>query len=256
MKPEHFLVIGNGPAGFNAALTLRKKAPKSQITILSKEIESHYSPHLLPGFISGKIEENAIYPFPFSIYRENKIKLRNRQEAIALNISRRELTLAHNETISFDGLIIAAGGKPRIIEPLLRFKNFMLTLKTVQNAKHWVQTLKEVDSVFITGGDLTSLAFSKALVEMNKKVFFLLNKEALWPLRHTPTLFYEIKEALTQRGVHVIDGPGVTTISKVSKNVFGITTGNTTVKAGTVGAFFGLTPDIRFLAESGLNIDR
>jgi len=46
MSDEHFIVIGNGPAGHHAAVTLRLEAPGARITLISKE------PHGVTGPIS------------------------------------------------------------------------------------------------------------------------------------------------------------------------------------------------------------
>jgi nitrite reductase (NADH) large subunit len=55
MSDEHFIVIGNGPAGHHAAVTLRLEAPGARITLISKEPHGCYRPHLLPKWISGNI---------------------------------------------------------------------------------------------------------------------------------------------------------------------------------------------------------
>ena len=49
MAKEHFVVIGNGPAGHHAALTLREKDDKARITLISRDRCGCYRPHLLPG---------------------------------------------------------------------------------------------------------------------------------------------------------------------------------------------------------------
>jgi nitrite reductase (NADH) large subunit len=60
MSEEHFIVIGNGPAGHHAAATLRLEAPGARITLISKEPHGCYRPHLLPMWISGSIKEEAL----------------------------------------------------------------------------------------------------------------------------------------------------------------------------------------------------
>ena len=76
MSDKHYVVIGNGPAGTQAALTLREKAPGARVTIITKGRESCYSPHLLPGFIAGKVKEEDLFVYPYEFYKERGIKLR------------------------------------------------------------------------------------------------------------------------------------------------------------------------------------
>ena len=59
------------------------------------------------------------------------------------------------------------------LAPLRPFVDLLLTLKTPSDAASWKEALARVDSVLILGGDLTSLAVTRALLTLGKKVFFL-----------------------------------------------------------------------------------
>ena len=85
MSDEHFIVIGNGPAGHNAAVTLRLEAPGARITLISKEPHGCYRPHLLPKWISGTIKEESLYVCPVEDYKKMDIKFRSGQKVVALN---------------------------------------------------------------------------------------------------------------------------------------------------------------------------
>ena len=256
MGKEHFVVIGNGPAGREAAFTLRQKLPESRISIISKENFGCYHPHLLPDFISGTISEDKLYACPPALYKERNIKLRLGQKVIDINFDRHEITLDHKEIISFSGLIIAVGGRPRIPEPLHGFEEHMLSLKTLNNAKQWITRLEEAESVLIVGGDLTSLAMSRALLRMRKKIFFMLNEDAFWPIRCDARTFSDVGQKLSNSGIEVLEGHRLKSISRLSENLYKVLFEEQSLEINIVGAFFGLVPDVQFLAGSGLNIER
>lgn len=256
MDTRHFVIIGNGPAGNEAAALLREHAPHVRITVIGQEHAIYYRPNLLPDFIAGKLSEDELYVKPLEFYKEKDIKLRLGQKVIDVNIANREIILEHKEVIRFDGLIIATGGKPRIPEHLQVFEPLMLPLKTLPDAKAWIQKLQEIDSVLIVGGDLTSLCFTKALLTMGKKIFFMIQGGAFWPVRFDADIHDSVSRSLREKGVELIDSEKIKGITQISENEIVVNTETRKLNVGAFGAFFGLVPDVKFLARSGLTIER
>lgn len=256
MAEEHFVVVGNGPAGHKAAMTLKEKAPGAYVTVISRNRGSCYRPHLLPDFISGRIPESGLFVCDTDSYTDKGIKLRTGQLVVGLDPKSRSITLDHKEIVRYTGLIVAAGGKPRIPEPLWLFRELMLTLKTLEDARVWQEKLSRVDSVLIMGGDLTAFALARALLNLKKRVYFMLDKEAFWPLRCTQSMLEEAGHSLSRQGVEVLLDRRVKSIARLSNQACEIQLNGDTVTAGLIGAFFGLFPDVRFLVGSGLRIDR
>ncbi len=256
MREEHFVIIGNGPAGNQAAFTLREKLPDARITMIDKESVGCYKPNLLPEYIAGKVSEEKLYVSPFELYKSKGIKLRLGQKVVDVNLENREITLDHKEIIRFSGLILALGGKPRIPEPLLPYKDLMFTLKTIADARRWIRELDKVESVLIIGGDLISFAVAKALLHLRKKVRFILNEDAFWPVRYNKEIYEQAAHQLTQKGVEVLACRKLKGMGRLSEQVLQVQVDDRKIKSGMVGAFFGLLPDVKFLAHSGLQIER
>ena len=106
------------------------------------------------------------------------------------------------------------------------------------------------------GGDLTSLSFTKQLLEMNKKITFALNENSFWPMRFSNALHDEVSERLIQRGVTVLDYSRIKSMNNLPEGGIEMHTRKDSVSADIIGAFFGLLPDVAFLARSGLKLDR
>jgi nitrite reductase (NADH) large subunit len=136
------------------------------------------------------------------------------------------------------------------------YSDLMLTLKTLADARNWVEALAKVDSVLVVGGDLTTLTFTKALLHLGKKVYFLLDEDSFWPVRRTEEVLAQARAALSARGVHVIEGRRITRITRVSENCLDVRIDGEEMRVGIVGAFFGLVPHVKFLVRSGLDVER
>lgn len=256
MAQEHFVIIGNGPAGNQAAITLREKVPEARITMIDRESVRCYKPNLLPEYVAGRVSEDKLYVSPLDFYKSKGIKLRLGQKVVDVNFARKEITLDHKEVIRFTGLILTVGGKPRIPEPLHPFETLMFTLKTLADARRWIQKLEEVESVLVFGGDLTSFAVAKALLHLGKKVSFVLQEEAFWPVRYNNDVYEQAAHQLTQKGVEVLTCRKMKGIVRRSEHSFQVEMDDRRIEAGMVGAFFGLVPDVKFLAHSGIQIER
>jgi nitrite reductase (NADH) large subunit len=256
MPENHFVIIGNGPAGNQAALTIREKSPDSKITVITKHSGGSYRPNFLPYLISGKIEEHELYIFSPSSYKEKDIKLRPGQEVVDIDFSKGQVILDHKEMIFYTGLIIAVGGAPRIPERLSVFKDLMLTLKTVENARVWSERLKDAESLLLIGGDLTSLSLTRELLGMGKKIYFIIDEDSFWPVRFNNEIFEQVSEKLSNKGVTVIKNAFIKSMKRLSNGSIAIEADHEMIEVELIGAFFGLVPDIRFLARSGLKIDR
>jgi NAD(P)H-nitrite reductase large subunit len=256
MEQKHYVIVGNGPAAESAAITLREEAPDCRISMFGKQAERNYKPHLLPDYVAGKITKDDLFVQPLDFYKSAGIKLRLGQNVMAVNLFQGTLVLDHKEIVPYDGLIIATGSIPRIPEPLYAFQDLMMTLKTIVDADVWRSKLSEIDSVLLVGGDLTSLSFARALLHLGKKVTFMLDEDSFWPVRLGSDVFFQAAERLSSRGVDVLECRKIKSICQCGENQIEVETEDRKLQVGAVGAFFGLIPDVRFLAKSGLHIER
>ena len=107
-----YLIIGAGPAGVNAAETLRKLDAEAGIRILGDEPEPPYSRMAIPYLLMNQIEEQGTH-------------LRERADHFAsLNIevtqarvqrvdpASHRVTLENGDTLDYDRLLIATGSSP------------------------------------------------------------------------------------------------------------------------------------------------
>ena len=109
----HHVILGAGPAGVIAAETIRKHAPRDQITVIGDENEAPYSRMAIPYLLIGKVgEEGTHLRHTTGHFERLNVKLLRGVRAKVLDSARRSIELSDGSTIAFDKLLIATGSSP------------------------------------------------------------------------------------------------------------------------------------------------
>ncbi len=107
------VIIGNGVAGMEAALTLREREPNWSITLISEESDHFFSRTALMWVMCGQMSYRDIEPHERDVYARLNIG-RVRARALGLDTTQRVVKMAGNhDDVPYDQLLIACGSKPR-----------------------------------------------------------------------------------------------------------------------------------------------
>ena len=108
------VIVGNGVAGIEAAMTVRARDADCEIAVVSEESDHFFSRTALMYVLSGQLRHRDIEPFERDLYARQRLT-RVRARAIGLNTSARHLLLGGGlEPLSYDRLLIACGSRPRL----------------------------------------------------------------------------------------------------------------------------------------------
>ena len=218
-KKDHYVIIGNGPAGNRVADVLRENDNEARVTIVSDESFCYYYRHKLPQFVAGKIDEESLRIRPYSVYKEQNIRMRLGQRVERIDPDEKMLYLKHMEMVSFTKLILAVGGTPRIPPTLARFENSLTFMSRYSDAIEIRPKLEKSKKIFVLGGDLTSLGFIKQLIGLKKEIVFFLNRESFWPFELTQEMADSIRSSLKKKNVETIVDDGIESISRKKKRL-------------------------------------
>ncbi len=255
-KNDHYVIVGNGPAGNRAADVLRQKDGAARVTIISHEAFSFYYRHKLPEFVAKKLNESRLIVRPYQEYKDRSIRLRLGQRVERIDPDNRVLYLEHMEKIFYTRLILAVGGTPRVPPGLSRFQRHLVFLSTYTDAIRLRPQLENATRIVVFGGDLASLSFIKQMRALKKQIVFFLYGETFWPIDLTPEMAARIQASLEKKQVQTIVDAPVDTVSKKGPGFLVKTEGGQSFKSDMVVAFTGLTPNIRFLLGSGIDTER
>ncbi|MEL6918277.1 MAG: FAD/NAD(P)-binding oxidoreductase [Bacteroidota bacterium] len=256
---ENIVIIGNGIAGISAARHIRKLSDK-RIIVISAETDYFFSRTALMYVYMGHMEFDHIQPYENWFWQKNRIEL-VRGYITNVNHTDKKLLLDNYKTIGYDKLIIATGSKPN------KFGWPGQDLHGVQGlySKQDLDLLevhapnKEVcNRAVIVGGGLIGIELAEMLRSRDIPVTFLVRENSFWngvlPMGESQMINEHIAE-------HHIDLKLETNLVEIIPDENGRAKAVTTDKGETiecnmVGLTAGVTPNIDFLKDSGIELGR
>lgn len=109
-----YVIVGNGPAGIRASVTIRKNDADSKIQVISEEQYSYYYRRLLARYIAGKYEPENLRVYPSDFYDKSAIEQLLGRSVTRVLPEKRKILLNDGREIAYDKLLLAVGGRPII----------------------------------------------------------------------------------------------------------------------------------------------
>lgn len=116
MGRSRIVIVGGSLAGATAAATLRGDGFDGEIELIGAETRLPYNrPPLSKGYLRGqdRFEDQLVKPAGY--YAEQRIDLRLGARATAIDASRRFVELEGGERVGYDRLLVATGGRNRVL---------------------------------------------------------------------------------------------------------------------------------------------
>lgn len=170
MAEKRYVIVGDGPAGINAAEVLRSGDPDSKILVIGQETTWPYSPTVLPYFVSGKIKEKALYLSGKECFANQRIDLIRGNGVVSVSPEEERVFLKDGSPLHFDTLILAQGGSPIVPDiPGLRGGNPHV-LRTLGDARRLRLKARRASKAIVLGAGLIGMQTAQSLAEMGLSV--------------------------------------------------------------------------------------
>lgn len=252
----HYVIIGAGPAGVNAAEHLRKFDPQGQITMLVAEDVPPYSRMALPYYLVGNIQAEGTYLRKNESHFENlQISLKHGR-ASSVDATKKQITLLGGETLSYDKLLVATGAtatRPPIPG---------IDLPKVYNCWSLADSHKIVEStepgskVILMGAGFIGCIILEALaargvdltvIEMENRMVSRMTNEVMGTM---------IKDWCVSKGIKVLTSTKVSRLDEGDDNALSVTTEDgQSLPADVVICATGVRSNTAFLEGSGVEVD-
>jgi len=253
---KNVVIIGNGIAGVTAARHIRKKSSHN-ITIVSGETDYFFSRTALMYIFMGHMKFEHTQPYENWFWKKNKINL-VKAFVNKVDVVGKELTLDNGDVLSYDDLILATGSKPNKFGwPGQNLKG-VSGMYSKQDLDNITTYAKDCHRAVIVGGGLIGIEMAEMLVSKNIPVTFLVRETSFWngvlPPGESEMINRHIRE-------HHIDLRLTTSLHEILSDEDGrvkaiVTDKGETIACNLVGLTAGVSPNVDFLKESGIELGR
>lgn len=178
----HFVIIGNGVAGTTAALTLRQRELKADITMISGESDYFFSRTALMYAYMDRMSLRDLEPFERKVFPKQNIRL-VRDWVTDLDANTRTLRLKSGQSLSYDRLLLAVGSLANVPTwpGLSLAREGVVHFVTLQDLEKCERLTNSTHEVVVVGGGLIGIELVECLVFHGTKATFLVRSPWYWP---------------------------------------------------------------------------
>lgn len=252
----HIAIIGNGIAGITAARFIRKLSDH-QITVISAETEHFFSRTALMYVYMGHMRYRDIKPYEDWFWEKNRIQLR-RGFVNKVNFENKTLEFNEGEPLKYDKLLIATGSKSNKFGWKGQDLQGVCGLYSYQDLENMEKYTPGLQRAVIVGGGLIGIEMAEMFHSRHIPVTLLVRESSYWdnvlPLNESEMVGRHIRESgielrLREELQEIVDDGNGRACAIITKN-------GERIECGYVGLTAGVSPNIDFLKDSGLNIKK
>lgn len=252
----HIVIIGNGIAGITAARHIRKLS-NHKITVVSGETDHFFSRTALMYIYMGHMRFEDTKPYEDWFWEKNRIELLRGFVKIVEPESKR-LLFADGKTLTFDRLLIATGSKSNKFGWPGQELEGVQGLYSYQDLEGMERHSPGLKRAVIVGGGLIGIEMAEMFHSRHIPVTFLVREKSFWD----PVLPIEESQMVNR---HILEN-GIdlrleTELKEILSDANGtaraiVTNKGETIECGFVGLTVGVSPNVDFLKDSGIELGR
>lgn len=165
-----YVIIGNGTAGLSAAEEIRKKDEQANITMISDEKHLTYYRIKLSEALSKEFSDKEFFVKDQNWYDEKNINLKLNSKVEKIDIEKKQVEIENAESIEYDKLLIAVGGRSFIPPIKGREKTGVFALRSLDDLEEIKDYFKSCEKITVLGGGLLGLEAAWAIKKLGKHV--------------------------------------------------------------------------------------
>ncbi|MCB0738578.1 MAG: FAD-dependent oxidoreductase [Bacteroidetes bacterium] len=252
----HIVIIGNGISGITTARHIRKLSDH-RITVISSETEHFYSRTALMYIYMGHMKFEHTKPYEDWFWKKNQIDLVF-DHVNSVNFNEHKLAMQSGKTIGYDKLVLAVGSKPNFFGWKGQELKGVQGLYSFQDLQIMEARTPKLNRAVVVGGGLIGIEMAEMFASRRIPVTFLVREPSFWNKILPPEESEMINNHIRS---HHIDLRLDTELDEILDNGNGevggiVTKSGKKIPCEFVGVTVGVSPNIEFLKNTELKIDR
>ena len=178
-----YAIIGNGVAGVTAALKLRERDARAEITIIGGESEYFFSRTALMYAYMDQMELPALEPYERKVYQKQSLRLMN-DWVVDIDANTKSLKLKSGGSMKFDKLLLATGSVPNPVawRGMEQVRDGVVNFVSLQDLEACERLTPSTRHAVVVGGGLIGIELVECLRHHGVSVTFLVREPWYWPV--------------------------------------------------------------------------
>ncbi len=252
----HYVIVGNGVCGTEAALGLRRRDPEGRITIVSDEHDHFFSRPALLYIFAGQLTLRDTEPYDRGLFERMRFE-RARGHVTTVDAPAKRLRFEDGRGLGYDRLLLATGSRGRPAPwpgsegPGL---HYFVTLRDLEGLdRHARKGMRAV----VVGGGLIGVEVAEILHNRGLHVSFLIREDWYFPVALDKREATLVAEHMQRHGLDVRLGVNVDQVLRDGDGrLSGVRVGGQDVPCDLVVSAIGVIPNTEFLRGSSLAMSK
>jgi nitrite reductase (NADH) large subunit len=254
---EPLVVVGNGMATARLVDELAKVAlGRYAIAVIGDEPRLAYNRVLLSSVLAGETASHDIELRPASWWRDRGVTLKYGCRATEIDVGRRELKIANEESVSFSRLVLATGSTPLRLNVPGSDLAGVHTFRDSRDVDLLLTLAAQKKRVVVVGGGLLGLEAAYGLAKAGAPVTLIHLMDRLMERQLDPPAAALLKTLVERKGIKVLLNANTARLHGETR-VDGLElTDGRRIEADAVIFAAGIRPNVTLPKDAGIAVGR
>ncbi|MEH1932545.1 MAG: FAD-dependent oxidoreductase [Nostoc sp.] len=166
-----FVILGAGAAGVHAAQTLRVAGYQGRIVMITQEDKLPYDrTKLSKDYFIGKTSSEEMPLRSPDFFKEHAIEVLLNHQVEQVQTTNKAIAFTNGDSLTYDALLVATGGKPRQLDIPGAYLQNILTLRSFDDADRILTAIKQKGQAVVIGSSFIGMEIASGLSQQGLQV--------------------------------------------------------------------------------------